>query len=161
MISKIFLGLDPGSISGAIAWIITDKNNLIITINAQRFKDLTEPEIFHQLKKLKELVPDNAIFAVLEKVNVFPGQGIVSSGKFMRNYGMLEAWLISLEIPYQLKTSMTWIKSFGMKKNKTENQSQWKKKLKQRAQELFPLMKINTETADAILIAEFCRRINN
>ena len=41
---------------------------------------------------------------------------------------------------------------------KEESKSQWKNRLKAKAQQLFPKLKITLKTADAILIAEYCRR---
>jgi len=53
-----------------------------------------------------------------------------------------------------------WQAAIGMKKLKGEQVTAWKNRLKEKAQELFPSLKITKATADAILIAEVCRRLN-
>jgi len=156
-----FIGIDPGSVSGAFALIIDSNIRLVKT---ERFKDRTEKEMCEILRAWKKSAnTDGAdIKAIIENVHLFPGQGISSGGKFMRNKGIIEGWLMALNIPYERVSPQRWVKSYGMKKDNArgETQSQWKKRLRQRAQELFPNHKIVAENADALLIANYLTNLD-
>jgi len=52
------------------------------------------------------------------------------------------------------------MKFYGMKKTKTESKTDWKRRLKERAQQLYPDMKITNDMADAILISHYCMKIS-
>ena len=151
-----YIGIDPGSSSGAFALII---DGIIRTVETKCFKNNTEKEMCEILREwVKEArACGDDIKAVIEDVHTFPGQGLSSSGKFMRNKGLIEGFLMALNIPYERVSPQRWVKSYGMKKDKAggETQSQWKKRLRQRAQELFPDCKIVAENADALLIANY------
>jgi len=151
-----YIGIDPGSSSGAFALIIDSNIRVVIT---HCFKDNTEKEMCEILRLWKENAEtsNTSIKAVLENVHPFKGQGISSAGKFMRNKGIIEGFLMALNIPYEQVSPQRWVKSYGMKKDNAggETRSQWKKRLRQRAQELFPKHKIVADNADALLIANY------
>jgi len=144
---KIIIGIDPGSESGAMAWNTFDTTGM----STLRFKDVTPKEF---CLKIKELSP---YFVTVEKVHTFPMQGISSAGKFMENFGMIKGFLMALDIPYSEVTPQTWMKYYGLKREKEQSRTEWKKVLRQRAEELYPYTKIVTETADAILIAHYAK----
>ena len=153
----LYIGIDPGSSSGAFAFILqTPTIKLVVT---HRFKDNTEKEMCEHLRKWRDdtKISGDNIRAIIEDVHTFPGQGISSAGKFMRNKGLIEGFLMALNIPYKRVSPQRWVKSYGMKKDKAggETQSQWKKRLRQRAQELFPNHKVVADNADALLIANY------
>jgi len=161
---KYYLGIDPGSSSGAFALLLpTYQYGKIINWGfvTKRFKDYTEPELCEILNNWVITAKDSggAIEAILEDIHLMPKQGISSGGKFMRNKGLLEGFLMALKIPYKKVSPQRWVKHYGMKKDPLETKTQWKNKLRQRAQELFPDVKIQAETADAILLANYLKEI--
>jgi len=143
----VYIGIDPGSSSGGMAYIINRR------CFCAQFKDMTEKELCDIFKSLSNM---NSV-AMIEKVHVMPGTGAQAATKFMTNYGMLLGFLLALDIPFKRITPQSWMKYYGMKKNSAETKTEWKKRLRQRAQELYPKSKIVTNTGDAVLIAEYCR----
>ncbi len=109
--------------------------------------------------KLK-LGTDLEIQAYLEKVHSMPGQGVSSTFKFGKGYGFLRGVLTANRVPFEDVTPRTWQSALGMKKSKTESKTEWKNRLKAKAQQLFPHLKITLATADAILICEYGHRLN-
>jgi len=154
---KIYIGIDPGNASGGITILTPEFSEVGYCI---RFKDKTNKELCEEFLTLKELViSSKQLHVVLEEVHAFPLQGVVAAGKFMENYGMLKGFLIALNIPFRTVRPQVWQKFYSMHREKTESIPQWKRRLRQRAQELYPELKITNETADATLIAHYC--LNN
>jgi Holliday junction resolvasome RuvABC endonuclease subunit len=90
-----------------------------------------------------------------------PKQGVASSFKFGVNYGIVRMALTAAGIPFEEVTPQAWQKALGIThRKKTETPSEWKNRLRARAQQLFPSVSLTLATADALLIAEYCRRIN-
>jgi hypothetical protein len=127
------------------------------------------------------------VVAVIEKVSTSPQMGVASAGTFMKGYGTLLMALTAAGISFEEITPQVWQKALhipprkkGVKrrvpnpkkpsKMKTivkggETDRQWKGRLRNKAQQLFPSLEVWRGTignqlavADAILIAEFCRR---
>ena len=44
-----------------------------------------------------------------------------------------------------------------MKKDKDESKGEWKRRLREKAEMLYPKLKITANTADALLIAHVCK----
>lgn len=143
-----FLGLDPGSSSGSIAFI----GSAILTLE---LKSSTEKDVVDFLVKVKPSVQ----FAMLELVHSFPGQGVASSFNFGASYGSLRMALVATGISFETVTPTKWQKIFGLPTLKDAGSKTIKKNAhKARAQELFPDVRITHAIADAILIAEYNRR---
>ena len=137
-----FLGVDPGA-SGGFGTVGQ-------LADAVAFKmPETERDIVDTLKKFKEW---GQVFAVIEEVHSMPKQGVASSFKFGMSYGGLRMALIALEIPFRSVTPQKWQKELQCLSRGDKNVT------KRRAQELFPKLKITHAVADAILLAEYCRR---
>ncbi len=85
-----------------------------------------------------------------------PGQGVRSSFTFGQNYGFLRGVLITLRIPFIEVTPRKWMKEVQMYKSKQETKTEWKNRLKGKAQQLYPEIKVTLKNADSILIAKFC-----
>lgn len=97
----------------------------------------------------------------LEKVGGYTGSGQPGSAmfKFGCNYGLIRMALTAAGIPFEEVVPRTWQKALGIPpRKKTETKTQWKNRLKQKAQQLFPGAKVTLATADALLIAEHCQR---
>lgn len=85
METKIFIGIDPGSSSGA--WAAIDQQGLFIGCG-----DLPVEDGRIKAVELMELLwHDHETHIAVEDVHTMPGQGIASSGKFMRAAGAIEA----------------------------------------------------------------------
>lgn len=147
---KLHLGIDPGA-SGGIAFIPHN--------NPAKAWAVKMPETLADLWNVInewDLSIDNcdAIHACLESVHSMPGQGVASSFKFGRGFGNLEMALTAACIPYTYVTPQKWQKELGCLTKGDKNVS------KARAQQLFPHIKVTHSIADALLIAEYCRRTN-
>ena len=163
-IQGLFLGIDPG-MNGGIALI--DTRARVHTVMAM---PRTESDVWTELKTLmnsfSNTVPNlrtnqQSVRGMIEKVHSMPGQGVASAFKFGMGYGGLRMALNALYVPYEDVTPQSWMKTLEIpRKRKTESQSQWKNRLKGIAQQLFPDTEINLKTADALLVAEVCRRRN-
>ena len=139
---KDIIGIDPGQ-SGGIA-VLTQG-----TPSAAKMPD-TERDVFEVLLGCKQR---GQLFAYIENVHSMPGGGVASSFKFGMNYGMLRAFLIALGIPFETVTPQKWQRKLGCLSKGDKNVT------KRKAQELFPSLRITHAIADALLIAEYGRRI--
>lgn len=147
---EIYLGIDPGA-SGGMAEIGVDGS-------AASPMPKTERDIWNWIKQQADR---DDTFAVIEKVGGYVGIKQPGSAmfKFGQSYGGLRMALIAASIPFDEVTPQVWQKSLGIVKRQSgESQTVWKNRLKAKAQQLFPHMKVTLATADALLIAEFCRR---
>lgn len=143
--SKCIIGIDPGA-SGGIAWICDGKP--CVEKMPETLQDLWD--------LICDMKTDGGDFvAYLEQVSSSPQMGVVSSFSFGRGYGNLEMALTAAGIPFERVRPQVWQKSLGCMTKGDKNVS------KARAQELFPQLKITHATADAILLAEFGRRLQN
>lgn len=104
-------------------------------------------------------------FAVIEQVGGFhrggedrqPGSAMF---KFGQSYGGLRMALTAARIPWEPCTPAKWQRGLTIpQKTKQETPRAWKNRLKATAQRLFPGAHVTLATADAILIAEYCRRV--
>ena len=82
-----------------------------------------------------------------------PKQGVASTFKFGQSFGFLQGILIAAEIPFELVTPQKWQRYLGCRTKGDKNIT------KARAQELFPDIKCTHAVSDALLIAEYGRRV--
>ncbi len=150
----LFLGIDPG-VSGGVAYV----DECGVCLMACKM-----PETPADVLALLRAAPPGGVTdialgqrrACLERVHSMPDQGHVGAFTFGRGYGHLEAFLIALGIPYDNPTPQTWQKVMECRSGGDKNVT------KRRAQQLFPLWRhpITHAIADALLIAEYCRRVH-
>ncbi len=138
-----YLGVDPGK-SGALA-IIDDAGRHIDHIKLSE----TAHDVANWLKT-KALDID---FACIEKVHSMPRQGVASSFRFGESFGFVQGIVIANRIRYELVTPQKWQKELGCRTKGDKNVS------KARAQQLWPDIRITHAIADALLIAEYARRL--
>ena len=136
-----YIGIDPGK-SGGIA---------IITPGCVAYAHKMPETDRDLLDLLSEFSADDNR-AVLEQVHAMPGQGVTSTFTFGRGYGKLEMALCAALIPFETVTPQKWQKLMGCLTKGDKNVS------KAAAQRLFPHLKVTHAIADALLIAEYCRR---
>lgn len=104
-------------------------------------------------------------FIMLEEVASRPKQGVRSVFKFGHSAGFLKACVIATSIPFQMVRPVDWQRGINFKTVKGETYAARKKRLRGRAQELFPefmagfkTVKSASAIADALLMAEHARR---
>lgn len=148
----IWVGIDPGSRSGAYA-IITDEGVTVKPWGNDEFStDMAN--IAYQYESHKEKA-----IAVVEKVGAMPKQGLSSTWAFAKNAGFIEGVLSSQRIPYQLVPPRVWKKAFSLTSDKAKSVEV--------CHRLFPNVSLkrtercrtdDNNFAEAILMAEYGRR---
>jgi Holliday junction resolvasome RuvABC endonuclease subunit len=145
-----YIGIDPG-VSGGIAAVSCVPG---LQIDAMKMP-ATDRDLYVALKALiAENVQNGHPLAVLERVSSSPQMGVVSAFTFGRGVGALKMALAALEIPYDEVTPQKWQLVMGCRSRGDKNVT------KRRAQQLFPALTITHATADALLMAEYCRRVH-
>lgn len=150
-----FIGIDPG-VSGGIA--VVDSAGALVLAVKMPDTDGDLLEIF--LAPRPGMLDLRPARAVLEKVNagVF-GQGkagrmgVTSAFTFGKGVGHLQMALLAARIPFDEVLPAKWQKALGCRTAGDKNIS------KARAQQLFPGVKVTHAIADALLLAEYGRRL--
>lgn len=138
-----YIGIDPG-LSGGIG-VISPNGTY-----AHKMPD-TERDI---LDLVKSIASQGPCTCWLERVGPMPKQGVVSVWTFAGSYWGLRMALLAAEIPFDLVPPAKWQGALGCRTGGDKNVS------KTKAQQLFPGIKITHAIADALLIAEYGRRIS-
>lgn len=140
----MIIGIDPGK-TGAAAIMSTSGE----VIDVLEYNKLTEREIVETLSGYK----GDVTRVWIEKVASRPAQGVKSVFTFGDNYGWWRGVITTLKFPFETVTSVKWQRYLGCLSKGDKNVT------KQKAQQLFPDLKVTHAKADAILIAEFGRRL--
>jgi len=152
MEERLTIGIDAGA-NGGIC-VLTRKGEVVDVSKMPK----TPQDV---LEYLQEFAVHSHCF--LEKVGGMSGQSGSASFNFGKGYGHLEMALLALKIPTTTVTPQKWQKTYQLgTKNQCASKTEWKNKLKAKAQQLFPSLgkKITLATSDAILIAEYGRLQN-
>ena len=152
--NSLFFGIDPGA-SGAVACISYVGKVEVIRWEAG-LHDVAE-WVAARKNSLRGIAGDDApatenTFGYLERVGAMPKQGLSSTFKFGKSYGHCEMLFAACGIPFERVTPVKWQNAMRCRTGGDKRIS------KAKAQELFPDIKITHKEADAILIAEYCRR---
>lgn len=150
----LYIGIDNGA-TGAIAAL--DESGSLYRVDTM---PTTDAEILGRLRMLTEQpaahdVKTNApaIFAVLEFAQVFPRMGVSSAGTYIGGYRAVQMALLAAGIPFDIVVPRKWQAALSCLSKGDKNVT------KRRAEQLFPRVKITHAIADALLMAEYCRRI--
>ena len=100
------------------------------------------------------VTPSTVAKAVLERVSASPQMGVTSAFTFGKGYGGLRMALSAAGIPFDEVTPQRWQKAMQCLTGGNKNIS------KARAQQLFPSVKVTHYVADALILAEYCRRFH-
>ena len=145
------IGIDPGK-SGGLAIISTGhvlaKKGSVARV--EKFGDKTLTDLYELFRNI-DLV--YTAFCFIENVHAMPKQGVTSCFNFGKQYGGLLMLLTCFRIPFEKITPVRWQRALGCLSGGDKNVT------KSKAQELFPDLKITHAIADALLIAEFGRRV--
>jgi hypothetical protein len=142
----IHLGFDPGG-SGGFAVVDQDGG----FVHAQKFGDLTERDIWDAVKAFT--LGNDIGLVMCEAVHSMPKQGVASSFKFGASYGFLRGILVASAVRYEFVSPQKWQGKLGCRTGGDKNKS------KAAAQQRHPGHKITHAIADALLIAEYARRM--
>ena len=149
---RIIMGIDPGT-NGGIA--VLDRDGKVLEVGKM---PATPQDILDFLGEYS----GQDVTAALEDVgHGIPGQSSKATATFARHNGHLEMALLALGMPTEKVTPQKWQKVYQLGSSKSCTKIQWKNKLKAKAQQLFPSLgkKITLSTSDALLIAEYARRL--
>jgi crossover junction endodeoxyribonuclease RuvC len=142
----MYLGIDPG-VSGGLALIAADGRVEWAVGMPETDRDILD-------RIVGAAVLSTHVRAAIEKVAASPQMGVTSSFTFGFGYGRLIMALAASDIPFDYVHPSKWQASLGCRSGGDKNVT------KRRAQELFPSLKITHKTADALLIAEYMRRLD-
>ena len=148
---KRYIGIDPGK-HGGIAVMGADGEVLDV---------VKMPETPQDLLDFLEQYKDDS-FCTLERVGGMPGNGGSAMFNFGKGYGHLQMALLALHIPTEDVTPNKWEKTYQLGSSGKYTKTEWKNRLKAKAQQMFPHLgeKITLATCDALLICEYGRRQN-
>ena len=156
-----YIGVDPGS-TGAVAFIRRDNDGY--GYSEQKVFDFESPETLEALRSISTHYQQypGAVFAVVEKVNAMPKQGVSTTFKFGQAYGRVMGWLDACKIPYELVTPAKWWKAISDSAPKSADKKAMALEL---ARRLFPDLaathlkrKKDHNRAEALLISLYCAR---
>lgn len=165
IVPTLFIGVDPGDGGGLACVSLPPEEKSPVVLSAVPMPD-TEGGVLDWLCKW---TPRDCI-AVLEKVGGYiepqtkgGDSGFVAGSAAMFNfgcsYGGLRMALTARGIVFTDVTPQAWQKGLGIpKRTKAEDRTRFKNRLKDFAATLFPRRTMTLGIADAILIAEYCRR---
>ena len=152
----IYIGIDPGK-NGAIAKI-TGRS-----VETYRFKNLTYREIRDALHTAIGET-EGRIFILFEKAFGLPRQSAPNAYTYGEHNGVLKGVLIELSttrfgLQWDEVRPSVWKKAMGVATSRNVLYRDKKKVSRKKAQDLFPRIdKIDDSIAEALLIAEYCRR---
>jgi len=142
----MIIGIDPGQ-SGAIAFF---RDSGMEVFPFSKYTPLDSVGLIEE-----RLGIDARTVCYIERVASRPKQGVASSFKFGKHFGMYLGIMTALRIPLNYVTPSVWQRDLQCLSKGDKNVT------KRRAQELFPAHKITHAVADAMLIAEYGRRQEN
>lgn len=153
---KIIIGIDPGT-NGGIA-VLDDKGGVIdVTKMPPTPQDILNFLNIFVMRAEAEQCP---IVCYMEKVGYgMPGQSSKATATFARHCGHLDMALLALGISTNTVTPNLWEKSYQLGSSKGFSKTEWKNRLKAKAQQMFPKVKVSLANADALLLAEYGRKM--
>lgn len=157
---RAWIGIDVGA-SGAIA--VLKENHIPETL---RFTSSTDKQVCDFLNKI---ISTYDCMCVVEQVGAMPGQGVTSMFSFGQSAGFIRGVITALGLSFEQKVPRVWQKALGISPRlierdaakkiiNEESKTDFKRRLRQKAEQLFPDIKFTNDIADAVLIAEYCRR---
>ena len=146
---KYIIGIDPGIDKGGIA--VLDSSHKVVEVIKMPETPMDILNFFRKYAGSKE-----DVIAYLENVgHGMPGQSSSATANFARHNGHLEMALMAVGISTEKVTPQKWQKIYQLGKSSDYEKNEWKRRLKAKAQELFPNLgnKVTLLTCDALLIA--------
>lgn len=147
----MIIAIDPGKNGG----LVLRSKNEIISVDAMPSTCMDLTELLEKYKALS-IQSNETLTAYIEIVHAMPGQGTVSMFTFGQGFGHLEQALADFRIRTVKVQPNAWQTALSLS-SKGRTKREHKNILKQRAQELFPNIKVTLANADALLISEYAR----
>jgi hypothetical protein len=144
----IHIAIDPGK-KGGLAWQWSSSQ-----VGCEPMPETTT-DLFHSLESFH--ARDTPVTVYIEEVGGYVGgKGQPGSAMFQfgKNCGAIEGICTALGFRIAYVRPQAWMKTLGLGTSKGMTKTQWKNKLKTKAQQLFPAVKVTLATADALLILE-------
>lgn len=148
--SETILAIDPGINGGIVYSPLAGKDPVAMRM----------PETVHDLVDvLKSASFEKPVRAVVELVGGYIGKAQPASSAFVfgEGYGKIQGVLAALEIPFDLVRPQAWQKALSLGTSTGMSKTAWKGKLRAKAQQLYPGIKVTLATADALLIYHAAR----
>ncbi len=99
--------------------------------------------------------------AVIEQVHSMPKQGVSSTFKFGESFGFLRGILTASSIRHDSVTPAKWQGDLRCRKESADiAPTEHKRRLKAKAQQLFPSQRMTLINADAFLLAEYAKQLD-
>jgi hypothetical protein len=145
------IAIDPGQ-SGGIAVLLPGQAATAFKMPA------TDGELLQKLRIADAGTPNKT--AYLESLVLFTGVKIPGSRgiKYGASWGKVYGMLFALEFRVICVPPQKWITILGLGKRGKSTKTQWKNKLKNEAERLYPGLDVTLATADALLILEAAKR---
>lgn len=151
-----FIGVDPG-VSGGLACLDADGH----VVEACAMPE-TEHDILEKIVSMRGPITEECV-GVIERVWSSPQQGVKSAFTFGRSYGGLRMAMLAAGIQFEEVLPHRWQSTLGCGtgggKLGERDATAAKNRTKQHAQGWFLGVKVTHATADALLLAEYARRV--
>lgn len=147
--ARTLIGIDPG-VNGAIAI-----QNVAGAIEILKLADATDRDVSHFLLFRTPGV------AALERVASSPQQGVVSAFTFGASFGALRMALACHGLETHLVRPQKWRGAMQVRKVRGglgRNDAEKKRATRERAQQVYPDLRVTNATADALLLLAFVEK---
>ena len=141
------IAIDPGNNGGITIYSAEDKRVI---------ESIKMPATPQELLNLLRIYSFNSI-CYLEKVQGLPGMSGGGMFTFGRGYGHLEMALLCCKIPTMSVTPQKWQKELQLGNRGNKSTTEWKNKLKAKAEQLFPYLRITLAVSDSLLILQYAK----
>lgn len=147
----MYIGVDPGSVSGALG-ALDDQGNYLEAFDIEH-RDKHILALVFKSRILSVVDPKEGAEICMEQVHSMPNQGVSSTFAFGRAVGVISAVCELTRYPVHLVTPQRWKKHFHLSADKNESLDM--------ARYYWPEAKLNLKRhgnkAEALLIAEYLR----
>ena len=147
-----YLAIDPGALGG-FAWQLSDSD---LAQAKSMMKDNRENAVFVRSFNLASKIPK----VIIEDVPKFAGTNRPGSKMFPLgfNCGLIEGASLACLMTVIKIRPHEWQKHFNIGgRSDCEGPQDWKRRLKEHAQMLFPHLKVTLKTADALLLLAYAK----
>ena len=141
------IAIDPGNNGGITIYSVEDKRVI---------ESVKMPATPQELLNLLRIYSFNSV-CYLEKVQGLPGMSGGGMFTFGRGYGHLEMALLCCKIPTVSVTPQKWQKELQLGNRGNKSTTEWKNKLKAKAEQLFPYLRITLAVSDSLLILQYAK----
>ena len=154
-----FIGIDPGKSNGGMASIRTCNQLGILSHKTWLFAHMTERDITTAIRDATSTSDQETVVVLVEKQGTRPTDARTNIATLHHHLGIVRGCLFTICISFEDVAPAMWQKTFHLLFPKGTSHVVKKNKHKAKAQQLFPQEKVTHGNADALLIAEYGRRM--